>query len=194
MQALAIAGGIASTIMQVQALQYQSAVAGVNAQQMRFNAQAASEAAGKDVEDIGKQTAGEAGSIEANQAASGLDMSSPSFVSGLGSFLGRGYETGVRRRSEGNQQNAAYRTQANVYDSDAKAAKGAILPTIIGGIASTASAFAQAGGKNLFATAQPTAANASMTSGPAPLGNIGLIPTPRLRPRLYSPVTSGRGR
>lgn len=185
MQALAIAGGIVGTISSVQSLNYQAAVAKVNAQQMRLNAESAQEAAGKDVEDIGKQGAGEAGTLIANQGASGVSLSSPSFTSGIQSFLGRNYDTAIRRQDEGNQQSAAYLTEASIYDAEAKNAKGAIPLTIVGGIVNTAMSMSTKGG-NLFASAKPTEAS------PAP-ASLGTIPTPRMRPRLsYGVVSRGR--
>lgn len=189
MQALAIAGGILGTITQVQQLQYQSAIAGVNAQQMRYNADAASQAAGLDVQDIGQQGAGEAGTLVANQGASGLSLSSPSFTAGASGFLSRVYQSAVRRQTEGNQQYAAYKTQANSYDAEAKNAKSAIPFAILSGAISTAGSFFSTQ-KNFFASAQPTAASATAYTSPA--SSIGMIPTPRLRPRLSSPI--GRGR
>lgn len=185
MQALALAGGIIGTISSVQSLNYQAAVAKVNAQQMRLNAESAQEAAAKDTMDIGQQGAGEAGSLVAAQAASGLSLSSPSFTSGVDSFLGRNYETATRRQFEGNQQGAAYRTEASIYDAEAANAKGAIPLTIVGGIVNTAMSMATKGG-NLFASAKPTEASPS----PTPLGTI---PAPRMRPRLsYGVVSRGR--
>lgn len=165
---MAVIGSVIGTLGSVMQLAYQSAIASANAKQADYNAAAASTTAQQDVEDIGLQNKGELGQIATEQGSSGFAVSSPSFVSGIKSFLGRAYETAQRRMSEGNQRAAGYRTEANIQRANASAASAAIPFTILGGVFN---ALSNTSG-NLIGGAQPTAMNADY------------IPLPRIRPTL----------
>lgn len=172
---IGIASAVVGTIGTISQLQYQAAIADANRRQNELNAKAATKAADIDVEDIGTQGRGEAGALVANQGASGISISSPSFGAGIAGFLGRVYESAVRRKDEGNQQAAGYQTKANIEGANASAARAAIPFAIIGGMLNAASSFV--GG------AMPTMQTASY-AGPMAASNLGYgaAPRPRIRP------------
>lgn len=145
-----VIGGIGSMMQANAAAQqasYQAAIARVNAQQEKYNAEAASHAAEIDIQDMGQQTAGERGQLISNQAASGLNISSPSFLSGVAAYSANKYEETVRRQFEGNSQMASYLTRSNVETARAQASDAAaasysamgginMMSSIIGGFSS----------------------------------------------------------
>lgn len=180
MTALAMIGSLVSTVGSVMGLQQQAAIAKANAQQNRLNAINANITAQKDTQDIGEQGRGDLGTLNANQGASGLAISSPSFGRGVGGFLSRVYGTEQRRQSEGNQQTAAYNTQANVEDFNAKSATSAIPFAIAGGVLG-----AMQGNPSLFSKASPTSASYLPSTPQLPQTFLAsnTVPRPRLRPQ-----------
>lgn len=169
MQAIGLIGGLVQGIAGAQQASYQSAIAKVNAQQERYNAEAAAHAAEMDVLDIGKQAAGERGTLLANQASTGISLSSPSFVEGIKAHGRRAYESAVRRQFAGNAQFAAYQTRANVEDARAKMAAAAAPLAFIGGLIS--------GLGSLVGSAQPTIASPGYLPIPTQQALYGNIPS-----------------
>lgn len=183
MQAIGLIGGIIGGIGQAMSLSYQAAIAKANQAQAKNNAYAANQAAQTDVEDIGNQGRGDLGTINANQGASGIALSSPSFAGGVKGFLDRVYGSASRRQSEGNQQTSAYNTEANIQGANAKSASSAIPFALVGGVFNGLSSMS---GGSLFGNAKPTMSPDAipMPTGGNTLGNTGAFTglRPRLRP------------
>jgi hypothetical protein len=149
---MAIIGAIGSIVSGIAAFsqaQYQAAVAKANEKQAKLNAELSMNIAQKDAEDLGTQAKGQMGELVAAQGASGISLSSPSAVRGRKWMSAVGYQDQTRRTEQGQREFANYRTQANVYAAEAKAAKMSGMFSLIGG-------FINAAG-SMVGSAQPSA-------------------------------------
>lgn len=135
-------GSIISGIAAFQQASYQAAISKANAKQAQLNANLASDVANEEAEDIGVENKGLLGELESGQAASGLSIASPSAVRGRSWMRSVAYKDQLRRVEAGNREFANYRTQANVFNAEAKAQKTAGVFSLIGGIVEAGASFA----------------------------------------------------
>ena len=122
----AAVGALSSLVSGVAAIQqasYQASIAEANARQARYNAEQAAEIAQRDAQDIGTENAGLLGEQLVGMGASGIELSSPSFVRSRRRAQSLAIEDQNRRIEAGNKEYANYQTQANMFDAEAKAHK-----------------------------------------------------------------------
>lgn len=136
------AGSLVSGLATYQQSKYQAAVATANARQARLNAKQVVDVAYSDLEDLGAENQGRQGMQAAQMGGSGLSVSSPSF----NQARARGRQLNIiehRRTIETAYREAAnYRTQANVYNTEASAARSAGKFSLIGGFLGAAGSIA----------------------------------------------------
>jgi len=158
--AVAIGTTLLSTAAGVVQTQYQGAVADANAKQANLNADLAVDIGMSDAKDIGEENAGRLGQQAARMGASGIAVSSPSF----NQARARGRQLNVQeqnRTMEGAYREAAnFKTQANAFKAESKAANVSTAFQIGGGLLGVAGAMARAptGGTGDLAGANATGA------------------------------------
>jgi hypothetical protein len=167
---LGVTGSLVSGFAAFQQSQYQAAIATANAKQAEVNAQLANEAAQQQAEDQGRQNAGLFGQQVAAQAASGLDINSPSSINSRLRTQELSYDEQLRIIDAGNAQQANYLTQSNQFKSEASASKTAAGMSIL---STPLNAFG-----SYVGGADPTRFGSSPTS---------FVPKPQPRNRLYTP-------
>lgn len=163
---LSAIGSIVSGIAAMSQASYQAAIAKANEQQARLNAQHAKEIGDRDAEDIGTENRGLLGEQLAGQAASGLQVGSPSAVRARGWLSRVSYDEQVRRVEAANREYANYQTQGNVFAAEAKMHKSAGAFAMIGGILNA--------GASLVGAGRATSASP------------GFLPTSTVRNRYYT--------
>lgn len=177
MMAMGLIGGLVGAFGAIQQAMYQKAVADANAKQAKLNAKLAGEVSQQEAEDLGTEGLGLSGELLSGQAASGLALTSPSAVRSR-IWMGRvGYKDQLRRVEAGNREAANYRTQANVFKAEGRAAMTAGIFNAVGSVIGGISGMGGGSGGSFLGNAQPTRMSP------------GYLPVPAARNRLYSSLS-----
>lgn len=131
---LGVAGSLVSGFAAMQQASYSAAIAEANAQQARLNAEHEVEVAYGDLESMGEEQAGIMGEQMGRVSTSGLAITSPS----INQARHRARRLAIqdqRRRIDASYRTAAnYKTQANMFDAEAKAHKTAGTMAMLTGV------------------------------------------------------------
>ena len=124
--AIGALGSLASGAATIMQAQYQSAIAQANAQQAQENAKQAIEMASRDAQDIGVENAGLLGEQVTGMGATGVALSSPSFIRSRHRAQQLAVVDQQRRMEAGYKEQANYLTQSNMFQAEASAAKSSV--------------------------------------------------------------------
>ena len=166
---LGVVGALVSGVAAMSQARYQAAIAKANAEQERVNARTASDQAGKNIEDLGSQFAGQKQELATIGATSGFAGTSPSLARGADRFADLAIIDQTREFEKGQIGYAQAMTRANIEDTRAAGFKSQAM-------------FA---GLSMVGNVIKAGLNGSSMVGGASSVGPGYIPIPRQRPTYY---------